>query len=499
MKDSKTPSIVTPASIPPGAQAPRGTILALEPDRVSARFIEMSLGAHGLSVEVARDGAAAFEVLRQTPVDLIFTETSLPDMTGQQFMRRIAEDSWYSHIPVVFLSAESRVASRVAAFRAGATDYLTKPVDKTELAARCFAMLHRHEKARQAARRRPYSLAGDFTAIPFADLVVMLQMGRRTGTLSVVGKQFSGHLAFDDGNLIHAACGNIVGNDAFYRMLADPEGRFELDPTKPEIPEGKRTVTGSVTGLLMEGARIHDEAARDSSVRSAPVVPLMPDVATLASSVRVLAGLPTAGTGALFEEGLSDPFTLGELQLWSPGELHQWTATASSERLHVLLIADLTQGTAAMLSLASSPSQRFVYKSLGHDPKILGLTFFLKRDAEVDVILLDVKSAATHRESLRQLPSVVIVAPPEGDLLAAGVRGRADLELLLEKLMPPSLIGVGNPSLGQALGELPAVTKGICKLKTITGNLGEGTAELRSVLLEGARLWDSQGKDGYGT
>jgi hypothetical protein len=79
------------------------------------------------------------------------------------------------------------------------------------------------------------------------------------------------------------------------------------------------------------------------------------------------------------------------------------------------------------------------------------------------------------------------------------VRGRSDLELLLEKLMPPALIGVGNPSLADALRSLPAVNKGICRLKTLTGSLGEGVGELRSVLVDGVRLWDAQGKDGYGT
>lgn len=489
------PASLNPVSMPPGAPSPEGTVLVVDGDRVSGRYVELALTAHGLAVEIARDAAAAFEVLRTTTIDLIVCDTALPDLTGPQLMRRIAEDTWYRHIPVIFLSAEARVASKVAAFRAGAQDYLVKPVDRTELASRCVACIYRHIKQREEARRRPYSLAGDFTAIPFADLVVMLSMGRRTGTLYIVTKGFSGQLVFEDGNLVHALSGNVSGHGAFYRMLADPVGHFELDPTPPTIDRDHHTVTSSVNALLMEGARIHDEAERNAVdvpvKKPRRLLPSMPPP----SSVRVLSGLPTPASATVFEEGLSDPFTLGELQLWNIDQLREWTSTATSERFHVLLVADPPIGTAALLALASSTSQRFIMKSLRPERKVLGLTFFLRRSAEVDIVLLDVRSAAAYADGLRQLPCLVIVAPPDGDFLAAGVRGRSELELLLEKLMPPVMIGVGNPSLGTALRALPAVSNGICHLQTFMGTLGEGSGELRSVLVEGVRQWEAETKE----
>lgn len=493
----KPPTSLNPVSIPPGAAAPTGTVLVVDGDRVSGRFVEITLSAHGLAVEIARDAAAAFEVLRTTTVDLIVCDTQLPDMTGPQLMRRIAEDNWYRHIPVIFLTAEARVASKVAAFRAGAQDYLTKPIDRTELASRCVAIIYRQFKQRELARRRPYTLAGDFSAMPFADLVVMLSMGRRTGTLYIVTKGFSGHLVFVEGALVHALCANVTGHSAFFRMLAEPEGYFELDSTPPAIERDQYTVTAGVNALLMEGARIHDEAERNTEQpvkKERRLLPSMPPP----SSVRVLSGLPTPASATVFEEGLSDPFTLGEMQLWTIDQLRDWTTSATSERFHVLLVADPPVGTAALLALASSTSQRFIMKSLSADPKVLGLTFFLRRSAEVDIVLLDVRSAAAYADGLRQLPCLVIVAPPDGDFLAAGVRGRSELERLLEKLMPPVMIGVGNPTLRTALSALPAVANGICQLKTFTGTLGEGSGELRSVLVEGVRLWEAESKMAVG-
>lgn len=492
MRSDDPTTNIAPMSIPPGAPEPTGTVLVVDGDRVSGRFVELALSAYGLGVEIARDGAAAFEVLRTTAVDLVVVDTTLPDMTGQHFLRRLADTGLSSHLPVIFLSAERRVGAKVAAFRAGAQDYLTKPIDRTELAARCVAAIYKQHKQREALRRRPYSLAGDFSALPFPDLVAMLAMGRRTGTLYVVASQFSGHLVFEDGRLLHALSGNLVGPPAFYRMLVDPTGRFELDPTPPDLRPEQHTIKMGVTELLMEGARIHDETERDSATSQKPrrLLPSLPP----ASSVKVLQGLPAAESATIFDEGLSDQFMLGELQLWSLDELRDWTSTAPAERFHVLLVADPPIGTAALLSLASSPSQRFISKSVSPAEKVLGLTFFLRRSAEVDIVLLDVRSAAAYRDGLRQLPCLVIVAPPDGDFLAAGVRGRSDLELLLEKLMPPVLIGVGNPALGSGLSALPAVANGICKLATIAGTLGEGPGDLRTLLVEGVRMWESQGR-----
>jgi hypothetical protein len=310
----------------------------------------------------------------------------------------------------------------------------------------------------------------------------------------VVTKAFSGQLVFDGGELVHALSGNVTGPSAFFRMLSEPVGHFELDSSPPALD--RRTVTQGVNALLMEGARIHDETSRDLPPPKKPyrLLPSMPPP----SSVRVLSGLPTPASATTFEEGLSDPFMLGELQLWTVDQLRDWTSTATAERFHVLLIADPPVGTAALLALASSTSQRFIMKSLSPEPKVLGLTFFLRRSAEVDVVLLDVRSAAAYANGLRQLPCLVIIAPPDGDFLAAGVRGRSELEQLLEKLMPPVMIGVGNPTLGDALQELPAVTNGICKLTTFTGTLGEGSGELRSVLVEGVRLWEAETKVAVG-
>src|SRR5262249_17762535 len=97
-------------------------------------------------------------------------------------LRRLAQEQRLRSTPFVFLAPNGRADARVAAFRAGADDYVTKPIDPEELLARVEALVTRRRRERDEARRRSYTLAGDFASLPFPDLVSLLGMSQRSGS-----------------------------------------------------------------------------------------------------------------------------------------------------------------------------------------------------------------------------------------------------------------------------------------------------------------------------
>ena len=162
------------------------TVLIIDEDAVSRRFVELTLAnVPGFLAETARDGASALEILQTTKVDLILSETDLPDTGGLHLYRRLTQERRLRSIPFVFLSSDARLETKVAALQAGVDDYLCKPCPGGELVARLQALIARYARIREIQRQRNYTLAGDFSAIPFTDLVAIIQMGRRTGTLSL--------------------------------------------------------------------------------------------------------------------------------------------------------------------------------------------------------------------------------------------------------------------------------------------------------------------------
>ena len=73
--------------------------------------------------------------------DLVLVDYMMPGIDGIEFIRRLRARNEYSHIPVVMITADSHRETRIEGIKAGATDFLTKPVDPVELKARVGNLL----------------------------------------------------------------------------------------------------------------------------------------------------------------------------------------------------------------------------------------------------------------------------------------------------------------------------------------------------------------------
>lgn len=109
-------------------------ILVVEDEKGLAFGLQANFAYDGHQVDVCLDGADAVEIIRSTRPDLIVLDLILPGMSGMDVLREIRASD--IHIPVVVLSALSSEIDVVAALRAGADDYVTKPFSLLELMER---------------------------------------------------------------------------------------------------------------------------------------------------------------------------------------------------------------------------------------------------------------------------------------------------------------------------------------------------------------------------
>jgi two-component system response regulator TctD len=116
-------------------------ILLVEDDVALARGLSATLKAGGYTVDVAADGGSALQMAADEPYALVTLDVGLPDMSGFEVLKRMRSRG--SRVPVIMLTARDQLLDRVTGLDLGADDYLVKPFEPEELAARLRALLRR--------------------------------------------------------------------------------------------------------------------------------------------------------------------------------------------------------------------------------------------------------------------------------------------------------------------------------------------------------------------
>lgn len=116
-------------------------ILVVEDDAPLASFLRKGLEAEDYAVEVAGDGELARQTALENVYDLVILDLNLPKLDGIDVLHAVRAKK--PSLPVLVLTARSRVEDRVHTLDTGADDCLIKPFSFTELAARVRALLRR--------------------------------------------------------------------------------------------------------------------------------------------------------------------------------------------------------------------------------------------------------------------------------------------------------------------------------------------------------------------
>jgi DNA-binding response OmpR family regulator len=116
------------------------TILVVDDEKHIIQLVKLYLSNEGYQVETAADGRDALDKIRVVRPDLIVLDLMLPGVGGLEICRQVRQES---DVPIIMLTARDESEDRVAGLELGADDYVTKPFNPRELAARVKAVLRR--------------------------------------------------------------------------------------------------------------------------------------------------------------------------------------------------------------------------------------------------------------------------------------------------------------------------------------------------------------------
>jgi two-component system, OmpR family, copper resistance phosphate regulon response regulator CusR len=126
-------------------------LLLVEDEKKVSDLVARALRAESYAVDVAEDGQRGWDLVQSYEYDLIILDLMLPQLPGEELLRRVRRTN--PRVPILVLTARAATQDKVKNFEAGADDYLTKPFAFAELVMRVKALLRRGPITRSSVLR----------------------------------------------------------------------------------------------------------------------------------------------------------------------------------------------------------------------------------------------------------------------------------------------------------------------------------------------------------
>jgi CheY-like chemotaxis protein len=231
-------------------------ILFLEDNLVASNFLITTLTRELPDVRFvpAITIKEATQKVAEQPFDLFILDIQLPDGNSIDFLTGLQKE--HGTIPrAIFMTASKVPEFRQQAQNAGAIRFFEKPVKSKE-----FAVVVRDVLALQPEpEQKPNAFEGLLSCLTPIDLVQLKCLSHAKIGLEFFTKEgVRGHVFFRDGQVVHAATGNLTGEDAFCKIMTWKSGKIAELPLPTALPQ---TIKSNWNDLVIFAAHKMDEAA----------------------------------------------------------------------------------------------------------------------------------------------------------------------------------------------------------------------------------------------
>jgi CheY-like chemotaxis protein len=248
----------------PAASRPR--ILMIDSNVYFTKRVGDALKQHGFDVVPCSQGTYALTMLEWNAPAAILCATNLREMGALEMAPILRRDPKTATIPLIAVGSDGDQAL-LEAYRAGCDDYVDRRREPSEIAAHVKSFLisrHQGFKPTQMLSSAETDLSGSLLHLDLPGVIQMLGQAHQSGALHINADDTDGIIFFEGGEIFHAECGILFGDEAVTEIIRTCQGtisgvyKFVYGSTAVQ-----RTVLRSATDLLLDAMREFDECERD--------------------------------------------------------------------------------------------------------------------------------------------------------------------------------------------------------------------------------------------
>ncbi len=194
-------------------------------------------------VIVANNGRDALNQLKANRIDLVISDIRMPDINGLDLLVKIKKE--FPETKVIIMTAYGSSDVQKEANRRGSLFYVEKPFEISDIRKIIIDLIGKKK-----------GFQGKVFGLQLTDIIQMNCLSRVTAALTITKDSEKGVIYLNEGEIVHAECGDEKGTDAFYSILSWQEGEFV---SNIGILSPVTTIHQSWEHLLVEAMRRNDE------------------------------------------------------------------------------------------------------------------------------------------------------------------------------------------------------------------------------------------------
>ncbi len=196
-------------------------------------------------VLIANNGREAIRILERNKVDLVISDIRMPDINGLDLLVKIRKE--HPQTKVIIMTAYGSSDVQKEASRRGSLFYIEKPFEISDIRKIIINLIGKKK-----------GFQGKVFDVQLTDIIQMNCLGRLTTALIITKEREKGIIYFNEGEVIHAECGEVRGEEAFYRIMSWEEGEFvSTIGVMPPV----QSIDQNWEHLLIEAMRRSDDKA----------------------------------------------------------------------------------------------------------------------------------------------------------------------------------------------------------------------------------------------